>query len=97
MSFLVSPIFITIGSEDLVFIGFSAYEAFGSGGKLAIEVCMIGFMMGTCIAFFVVIGDLAPPIIANILRVDSTPNLRLVILIGKSGCFRSLYVIAYRL
>ena len=45
---------------------FLAFHTFGSPGKFVIEVSMIGFMMGTCIAFFVVIGDLAPPIIANI-------------------------------
>lgn len=43
---------------------------------------MIGFLMGTCIAFFVVMGDLAPPVVAKITGVASTANLRLVILIG---------------
>ncbi len=43
---------------------------------------MIGFLLGTCIAFFVVMGDLAPPIVAGITRVDATDNLRVVILVA---------------
>lgn len=43
---------------------------------------MIGFLMGTSIAFFVVIGDLAPPIIANLTGVESSSKLRFVILVG---------------
>jgi hypothetical protein len=45
---------------------------------------MIGFLMGTAIAFFVVMGDLAPPIIADFAGVESSMRLRLVILVGMS-------------
>jgi hypothetical protein len=46
---------------------------------------MIGFMVGTCVAFFVVIGDLAPPIVANLFSVPSTDELRMWILIGTNS------------
>ena len=55
---------------------FLAFHTFGSPGKLAVEVSMIGFMMGTCTAFFVVVGDLAPPIVANIAGLTEDDNLR---------------------
>ncbi len=44
---------------------------------------MIGFLLGTCTAFFVVMGDLAPPIVARVLGIEPTDNLRLFILVGK--------------
>lgn len=66
---------------ELVF--FSAFETFGAPGKMAVEMSMIGFMVGTCIAFFVVIGDLAPPIIAYLMNVVPSENLRIVTLLGK--------------
>lgn len=60
-----------------------AFQIFGSAGKLAVEVCITGFLAGTCIAFFVVIGDLAPPILANIIGIENSGNLRIMVLIGK--------------
>ena len=45
---------------------------------------MIGFMVGTCVAFFVVIGDLAPPIIAYIVDVVPSENLRILTMLGNS-------------
>ena len=44
---------------------------------------MIGFMFGTGVAFVVVIGDLAPPVIANLVNIEPTENLRVITLIGE--------------
>ena len=67
----------------LIFI--SAFETFGGPGKMAVEMSMIGFMVGTCIAFFVVIGDLAQPIIATLIDVVPSQNLRIFVLFGKQN------------
>ena len=61
----------------------SAFQTFGPAGKLSVEISMIGFLMGTAIAFFVVMGDLAPPIVADFAGVESSERLRLVILVGQ--------------
>ena len=61
---------------------FPAFQTFGSGGKLAVELCMIGFLLGTCTAFFVVIGDLAPPIVSHLTGLNQSDNLRTVLMIG---------------
>lgn len=71
---------------------FTAFQTFGTPGKLAVEVCMILFVMGTCIAFFVVMGDLAPPIIANLAGMESSEELRLVILVGERDWKRFLRI-----
>ena len=44
---------------------------------------MMGFMMGTAIAFFVVMGDLAPPIVADLFGLETSQHLRTYILMGK--------------
>ena len=44
---------------------------------------MIGFLGGTCIAFFVVMGDLAPPIIAGYLGIENSERLRIGVMLGK--------------
>ena len=68
-------------NESLNFL--AAFNVFGAAGKMAIEVSMIGFLGGTCIAFFVVMGDLAPPIIAGYLGIENTERLRIGVLLGK--------------
>ena len=38
----------------------------GPLGKLWVEVCIIGYLMGCCIAYLVVLGDLGPEILATL-------------------------------
>lgn len=61
---------------------FLAFHAYGPTGKFLVELCIIGFLMGTCIAFFVVVGDLGPAIVAKTLGVDDSSRLRSSVLIG---------------
>ena len=59
-----------------------AFHTFGPPGKTVVELCIIGFLMGTCIAFFVVVGDLGPGIVAKTLNINNTSSLREMVLIG---------------
>lgn len=59
-----------------------AFRAFGPTGKLIVELCIIGFMLGTCVAYFVIMGDLGPAIISPILGFDHPTALRPSVLIG---------------
>ncbi|KPI91765.1 Putative sodium-coupled neutral amino acid transporter 10 [Papilio xuthus] len=60
---------------------FLAFHVFGPAGKLAIELGIIGFLMGTCIAYFVVVGDLGPQIIAKMLNINQSDILRTSIMV----------------
>lgn len=53
-----------------------AFHVFGSTGKLMVELSVLGFLLGTCIAFFVVIGDIGPSLVAHLLGVTNGPQLR---------------------
>lgn len=44
-----------------------AFHAFGHMGKFLAELFIIGFMLGTCIAYFVVVGDLGPQIVCKMM------------------------------
>lgn len=61
---------------------FLAFHVFGVSGKLFVELCMILFLVGICISFHVVMGDLAPAIVARLMNVDNSPSLRCTLLIG---------------
>ncbi|XP_046398662.1 putative sodium-coupled neutral amino acid transporter 10 [Ischnura elegans] len=61
---------------------FLAFHAFGPKGKLMVELCIIGFLFGTCIAFFVVMGDLGPAIISEVLGINKSPSIRSSVLLG---------------
>ncbi|XP_023210111.1 putative sodium-coupled neutral amino acid transporter 10 isoform X2 [Centruroides sculpturatus] len=60
---------------------FLAFHTFGPTGKLVVEIGIIGFLIGVCVAFFVVVGDLSPALIAKFLMVENTSQLRAEILI----------------
>ncbi|XP_046968633.1 putative sodium-coupled neutral amino acid transporter 10 [Vanessa cardui] len=60
---------------------FLAFHIFGPGGKMAVEMGIIGFLMGTCIAYFVVVGDLGPQIIAKMLNINQSDILRTSIMV----------------
>ncbi|KAI1287699.1 putative sodium-coupled neutral amino acid transporter 10 [Halotydeus destructor] len=57
-----------------------AYDVFGSKGKLVVEIGILGFLIGTIVAFFVVIGDLGPAIISEIFGIPNGPLLRAFIM-----------------
>ena len=64
-------------------IEYLAFYTFGSSGKLLVELGIIGFMMGTCVAFFVVMGDLGPAIISKMFHLNNNSTLRTSVLLGK--------------
>nr|XP_045598088.1 putative sodium-coupled neutral amino acid transporter 10 isoform X2 [Procambarus clarkii] len=63
---------------------FLAFHVFGVSGKLFVELCMILFLIGICISFHVVMGDLAPAIVARLMDIENSPSLRCTLLIGIS-------------
>ncbi|KAG4066997.1 hypothetical protein HA402_007745 [Bradysia odoriphaga] len=58
-----------------------AFSIFGSSGKLMVELCIIGYLLGTCITYFVVVGDLGPQIIAKMFDLHQTHTLRSYVMI----------------
>lgn len=74
-----------------------AYHAFGSTGKFFVECGVIMFMLGTSVAFFVVIGDLGPAIVSKILEIENDDHLRTCVLLGlySSSFYRKLIFFSY--
>lgn len=62
-----------------------AYHIYGRLGKLVTEISIIGLLLGTLVAFQVVIGDLAPAIIHNTFGLQESWTLRTVIMIASCG------------
>lgn len=63
-------------------------HAFGTSGKLLAELCIIGYLIGTCITYFVVVGDLGPQIVAKLFALDIMEHnhLRTMIMLVVTLC-----------
>jgi len=77
-------IFTKFDINSLLILFISAFHLFGKLGKVTVELSIIMFLMGTCIAFFVVMGDLGPQIIGDTFNIKNTTALRPSIMIGKT-------------
>lgn len=61
-----------------------AYDVMGPLGKLWVEVCIIGYLIGCCIAYVVVLGDLGPELLGKLGFSYSLESSRILLMTCKS-------------
>jgi len=61
-----------------------AYDVLGPFGKLWVEICIIGYLFGCCVAYVVVLGDLGPEILNNLQLNYSLYWSRILLMTGAS-------------
>lgn len=49
---------------------------FGSSGKLLVGLGIIGYLFGSCVTYYVVVGDLGPQIISRLFDISISDSLR---------------------
>lgn len=59
-------------------------DVLGPVGRFFVEVGLIGFLLGTCVAYFIMIGDLAPKILTDIIDVRFSNEWRTITIIAIS-------------
>lgn len=57
-------------------------DVLGSAGRLLVELGLVGFLLGTCVAYFIMIGDLAPKILSELIDIKCNRNLRIASIIA---------------
>jgi amino acid permease len=58
-----------------------AQEVLGTSGRLLAEIGVVGFLAGSCIGYFIMIGDLAPKVLTELLDIENDGNLRFITVI----------------
>uniref|UniRef100_UPI00358FE6A3 solute carrier family 38 member 10 isoform X3 n=1 Tax=Myxine glutinosa TaxID=7769 RepID=UPI00358FE6A3 len=75
-----------VATKRRTYVGL-AYQAYGTGGKFFVEASMIGLMLGTCIAFYVVIADLSSSFLSRTIMIPASFGLRALILLFVASAF----------
>lgn len=63
-------------------------DVLGTKGRSLVEIGLIGFLLGSCVAYFIMIGDLAPRIVSELFDLKYSRQLRIV-----SVIFVTIFVI----
>lgn len=58
------------------------HDVLGPAGRLLVELGLVGFLLGSCVAYFIMIGDLAPKIITEVVGIKCNRDLRIACIIA---------------